>query len=107
MLRSAIKRTPGIEFNDKPRRFIASPGAIVMRDLTKLLWRDLKSDEERLAFIRSGRAYETGILAKAIEHDCATAFESKIALEYAVDLAGSNLHPTARTQDSWKDILNA
>ncbi len=32
-----------------------------MRDLSKLLWADLSSDEERIEFIQSGRASETGI----------------------------------------------
>ena len=32
-----------------------------MRDLSKLLWSDLTSDEERFQFIQSGRARETGI----------------------------------------------
>ena len=34
-----------------------------MRDLSKLLWCDLKSDEERIEFLLSGRAYDTGIIS--------------------------------------------
>jgi hypothetical protein len=37
-----------------------------MRDLSKLLWGDLQSDRERLAFLESGRAVDTGILAPAM-----------------------------------------
>lgn len=34
-----------------------------MRDLSDLLWCDLVSDAERIAFLESGRAVETGIIA--------------------------------------------
>lgn len=34
-----------------------------MRDLSKLLWCDLKNDEERIDFLLSGRAYDTGIIS--------------------------------------------
>ncbi len=39
------------------------------------LWCDLKTNKERVDFLRSGRAWETGILAKAIVEDIAQAFE--------------------------------
>lgn len=39
------------------------------------LWCDLKTDKERVEFLRSGRAHETGIIAKAIVEDVAQAFE--------------------------------
>ncbi len=39
------------------------------------LWCDLKTDEERVEFLRSGRAWETGIIAKSIVEDVARAFE--------------------------------
>jgi hypothetical protein len=42
-----------------------------MRDLNKLLWGDLQSDRERLAFIESGLAVDTGILAQAMVEDLA------------------------------------
>ena len=41
----------------------------------KKLWCDLKTDHERAEFLRSGMAWETGIIAKAIEIDVAEAFE--------------------------------
>lgn len=34
-----------------------------MRDLSKLLWCDLKNDDERIEFLLSGRAYDTGIIS--------------------------------------------
>jgi hypothetical protein len=40
-----------------------------MRDLSELLWGDLQTDRERLAFIESGRAVDTGILAQAMVED--------------------------------------
>jgi hypothetical protein len=40
-----------------------------MRDLSKLLWGDLQTDRERLEFIESGRAVDTGILAQAMVED--------------------------------------
>jgi len=40
-----------------------------MRDLSNLLWCDLETNRERLEFIRSGRAVDTGILAQAMVED--------------------------------------
>ena len=42
-----------------------------MRDLSNLLWGDLQTDRERLEFIESGRAVDTGILAQAMVEDLA------------------------------------
>ena len=42
-----------------------------MQDRSKLLWGDLQSDRERLEFIQSGRAVETGIRAPAMVEDLA------------------------------------
>jgi len=39
------------------------------------LWCDLETDEERFKFLISGRAHETGIIAKAIQNDVAMAFK--------------------------------
>jgi hypothetical protein len=33
------------------------------------LWSDLRSDEERIEFLRSGRAHETGIIAPCMVDD--------------------------------------
>ena len=38
------------------------------------LWCDLKTDQERIKFLRSGRAWETGIIARSITEDVAQAF---------------------------------
>ena len=40
-----------------------------MEDLSNLLWGDLQTDRERLEFIESGRAVDTGILAQAMVED--------------------------------------
>jgi len=40
-----------------------------MRDLSNLLWCDLQTDRERLEFIQSGRAVDTGIIAQAMVTD--------------------------------------
>ena len=39
------------------------------------LWCDLKTDSEKVEFLRSGRAFETGIIAKSIVEEVAQAFE--------------------------------
>ena len=39
------------------------------------LWCDLKTDQERADFLRSGRAWETGIVASEIQDEIADAFE--------------------------------
>ena len=45
-----------------------------MRDLSELLWCDLQTDRERLEFITSGRAVDTGILAQAMVEDLAEVY---------------------------------
>lgn len=50
-------------------------GEDMTSDFKDKLWCDLKTDQERADFIRSGRALETGIIAQAIVEDVATAFE--------------------------------
>ena len=40
-----------------------------MEDRSGLLWGDLQTDRERLEFIESGRAVDTGILAPAMVED--------------------------------------
>lgn len=44
----------------------------------KTLWCDLKTNQEKADFLRSGRAVETGIIAPAIVEDIARAFEELI-----------------------------
>ncbi len=52
------------------------------------LWCDLESDEERLAFVESGRAYETGIIAKALEFDIIELLKFRIAAALAKGAEG-------------------
>ena len=42
------------------------------------LWCDLKNDREKMEFIQCGRAHETGIIAKALEHDIVKLLEEKL-----------------------------
>lgn len=53
----------------------------------KKLWGDLSSDEERVAFLESGEAVETGIIAPAIVEDVTNAFKAKIAIKNCVNWA--------------------
>ena len=39
------------------------------------LFCDLKTDDEKASFFLSGRAYETGIISKAIQNDVAMAYQ--------------------------------
>ena len=43
--------------------------------LSDALWSDCETDEDRFNFLISGRGYETGIIAKAIQHEVAMAFQ--------------------------------
>uniref|UniRef100_A0A6H1ZEV3 Uncharacterized protein n=1 Tax=viral metagenome TaxID=1070528 RepID=A0A6H1ZEV3_9ZZZZ len=45
------------------------------RKLHEALWTDLETDQERFDFLISGRGFETGIMAKAIQHEVAMAFQ--------------------------------
>jgi len=45
-----------------------------MQDRSGLLWGDLQTDRERLEFIESGRAVDTGILAPAMVEDLAEVY---------------------------------
>lgn len=43
--------------------------------LSKALWCDCENDEERFNFLLSGRAWETGIIAKELQNEVAMAFK--------------------------------
>lgn len=45
------------------------------RALKDALWCDCESDEERVLFLKSGRAHETGIIASALQEEVAEAFQ--------------------------------
>jgi len=53
------------------------------RKLSNALWGDLETDEEKVNFLIAGRGFETGIIAKAIQHEVAMAvhFRSEIMKE--------------------------
>lgn len=51
------------------------------------LWCDLTCDEERIEFLLSGRAVETGIIAPSIVDDVIKAFRAKQAITNAVECA--------------------
>ena len=48
------------------------------------LWSDLNNDQERVEFLLSGRAVETGIIAPAIVEDVAAAFAFRASHQPAV-----------------------
>lgn len=52
-----------------------------MRDISQLLFNDLKSDEEKSAFFLSGRAYETGVVASTIQNELAMAYHQIVELK--------------------------
>jgi len=45
------------------------------------LWCDLKDDKERIEFLKSGRAWETGIAARSIIPDLIEVFEFRYKKE--------------------------
>lgn len=61
-----------------------------MRDLSDLLWCDLVSDAERIAFLESGRAVATGLIAPAMVSEIVEVFRfrsqaQKWSTKYTVD----------------------
>jgi len=46
-----------------------------MRNVSNLLWCDLKNNAQRVEFLRSGRAHETGIINQSIVDEIADAYE--------------------------------
>jgi hypothetical protein len=57
------------------------------------LFSDLKTDEEKSAFFLSGRGYETGVIAPAIQNDVAMAYHR--CSEYAKERATTVQIPLA------------
>jgi hypothetical protein len=49
-------------------------------DLKNALWGDLKTDEERADWLRLGRGYETGVIAKSLQHEVAMAFHFRAGI---------------------------
>ena len=52
-----------------------------MRDLSNLLWCDLTSDEEKKEFIKSGRATDTGIIARVMVPDLVEVYGELLRLQ--------------------------
>lgn len=61
-----------------------------MRDISQLLFADLKSDEEKSAFFLSGRAYETGVVASTIQNELAMAYHRIVELKKELARAQKN-----------------
>lgn len=49
-----------------------------MRDLSKLLWCELSTDEERVFYLQKGFAVNTGIVAQSIVNDLIDVFEFRL-----------------------------
>lgn len=49
------------------------------------LWCDLLSDEERIEFLESGKAVETGIIAPSVVEDVIRSFKAAAALDLLVN----------------------
>lgn len=60
----------------------------IEQNLSDKLWCDLRTDEERSAWLLMGRGYETGVVAHAVQADLAMAYH-RLAL----------LSPAAPTQE--------
>lgn len=60
-----------------------------MRDLSLLLWSELETDEERIAFLTSGRAYDTGIVAPVMTEEIVQALRCRIAIKNCIDYANN------------------
>lgn len=58
-----------------------------VKNYSTMFWCDLKTDEERIAFLKSGRACETGIIAPSIVDIVIHAFQCRIAVNEAIDWA--------------------
>jgi hypothetical protein len=84
-----------------------------MKDRSKLLWGDLKNDRERLEFIRSGRAVDTGILAPAMVEDLVEVYRridaavsrAELAIRFSFTREGDILCVFARDLDDVVKIL--
>ena len=84
-----------------------------MRDLSKKLWGDLKTDRERAEFIESGRAVDTGILAQAMVEDLAGVYRrideavsrAERAVQFGLTREGDILCVFARDLDEVVEIL--
>lgn len=83
-------------------------GAVVMRDLSLLLWCDLETDEERIAFVESGRASATGIIAPAMTDEFVQALKCRIAIKNCIDHAnGRETEWGSRAESAFQFLRDA
>ena len=45
------------------------------------LWCDLKTDQQKVEFLKSGRAFETGIIAQVVVDDIVSLYEHAMKIE--------------------------
>lgn len=69
------------------RAVIAAAQPTLRTATEELLFADMKTDEQKADFFLSGRAYETGVIAKAIQNDVSMAYRR--CAEYAKALAAT------------------
>jgi len=74
-------------------------------DMENKLWSDLETDEQRIEFLESGRAWDTGIIAKVLEPDIISLLKARIALRDAYQLCYHDCMPNDDTLDKWKKVL--
>ena len=58
--------------------FLREGRGIMKRELKNALWSDMETDEERVEFLRSGRAWKTGVISQSLINDVADAFEYRV-----------------------------
>jgi hypothetical protein len=61
--------------------FKPTVSALGARKMKEKLWCDLKTPQEKAEYIRSGQAWEAGLLASSVVDDVAKAFEALAELE--------------------------
>ena len=84
-----------------------------MQDRSNLLWGDLRTDRERLEFIESGWAVDTGILAQAMVEDLAGVYRridaavsrAERAIQFGLTRESDILCVFARDLDEVVEIL--
>ena len=77
--------------------------------LSQALWSDCETDEERVNFLQSGRAYETGIIANSIQHEVAMAyhFRAEIMAERTATPAPALREAVKPTPEEIEEMVRA
>jgi len=86
MIEENLKKADNSQDN---QALVGQVDAVVMRDLSTMLWSDLESDDERIAFLESGRACDTGIIAPVMVAEVVKALKCRIAIENCIDWANN------------------